>query len=137
LQAADRGHVAHIRNHVVRIDEATPTDSGVGPNPMELLLAALGGCLCIVITMLAPQHEVAISSLAVEVEGDLDPRGFRGEDPDVRPGFSSIRYKVDLSTPAPEERVDTLLAHVARVCPVKDTLRGTEVVALEFARHDG
>ncbi len=66
--------------------------------------------------------------LKVFVEGDLDLDGFQEKAP-VRPGFSQIRYKIDIQSDSPASHVDALLQHIDRICPVKDTLSGVQVLA--------
>jgi uncharacterized OsmC-like protein len=65
----------------------------------------------------------------VHIEGDLDPDGFM-EKADVRPGFLEIRYHIDIDSPSAPEKVQALIEHVERVCPVKDTLKGVPTVAV-------
>src|SRR5690625_5183186 len=120
---------AHINNHKVIIDEP-PSLGGTdkGPNPVEYLLAALGGCINVLVVAFADQFEVKVEDVQVELEGDLDPDGFLGKNPNVRPGFEEIRYEIILDSPSPQENIDALIAHVEKVCPVKDTLTGTSVI---------
>lgn len=116
--------------HTLRIDE--PESLGgenTGPNPVELILSALGGCLVVLANAFAPAHGVEISDVKVEVEGDLDPDGFLGKS-DVRPGFSEIRYKLLIDSPSHADRIAELTEHVLSVCPVKDTLSGVPVKAV-------
>jgi len=60
--------------------------------------------------------------------GDLDPDGFLGKNEDVRQGFSEIRYSIEIDSPSSETNIEALLTHVQSVCPVKDTLEGTNVI---------
>lgn len=118
---------AQSGKHSIRIDEP-PVLGGAdsGPNPVELLLSALGGCMVVLLNAFAPAHQVSISKLSVAVEGDLDPDGFMDRAA-VRPGFSAIRYRVDIESPSPQEAIDALIAHAERACPVKDTLQGVPI----------
>lgn len=116
--------------HTLRIDE--PESLGgenTGPNPVELILSALGSCLVVLVNAFAPAHEVEVKDVQVEVEGDLDPDGFMGLS-DVRPGFSEIRYKLNIDSPSPAGNVAKLTEHVLTACPVKDTLAGVPVKAI-------
>jgi uncharacterized OsmC-like protein len=117
-------------NHTIRIDEP-PVLGGkdTGPNPVELLLSALGGCLVVLVNAFAPAHGVEVTDVKVEVAGDLDPDGFMGKS-DARPGFSEIRYKLTIDSPSAAEKVAELTAHVLKSCPVKDTLTGVPMKAL-------
>ena len=118
-----------MNQHEVLIDE--PESLGgkdQGANPVEYILAALGGCINVLVTSFAEQFDVQVDDVHVHLEGDLDPDGFLGKNPDVRPGYEEIRYEVTIDSPSAQEKIDALLAHVDKVCPVKDTLTGTNVV---------
>ncbi|PTQ55876.1 MAG: OsmC family protein [Candidatus Carbobacillus altaicus] len=123
--------IAQIRDKQIIIDE--PSDLGgtdQGPNPVELILAALGGCLNVLVSMHAKKHGVELNGVKIEVEGDLDPDGFLEKVPGVRPGFQEIRYRVTIDSPSPADQIQSLLEHVERICPVKDTLRGVPTFAI-------
>ena len=123
--------VADIRGKQVVIDEpASLGGTDQGANPVELVLAALGGCINVLVASFAGQHQVDVRGVAISVEGDLDPDGFMEKNRNVRPGFQEIRYRIDIDSPSDPSRVRALLQHVERVCPVKDTLQGVPVVAL-------
>ena len=68
-----------IRTHNFEIDE--PKELGgtdKGPNPVELVLAALGGCQAIVLRFYGEKLGVNVKSVESSVEGDLDLGGFFG-----------------------------------------------------------
>lgn len=120
-----------IRGKKVIIDEPEElggTDNG--PNPVEYVLAALGGCLNILITSFAGKYQVEINDVTINVEGDLDPDGFMGKNPAVRPGFQQIRYRIKIDSSSPEANIQRLLEHIESICPVKDTLSGVPVVRI-------
>ena len=124
--------VARIRGKEVVIDEpALLGGTDLGPNPVELILAALGGCLNVLISSWAAQHSVDLRGVTTEVEGRLDVDGFMGKNPDVRPGFLDIHYRVVVGSPSSPEQVQELLEHAQRMCPVKDTLTGVPVLVKE------
>ncbi|MFP3137820.1 MAG: OsmC family protein [Nitrososphaeria archaeon] len=52
--------------------------SNLGPNPVETLLAALGGCALVVVSKFASSVGVEVTEANAEVEGTLDLNGFRG-----------------------------------------------------------
>lgn len=98
-----------------------------GPNPVEYILGALGGCINVLVISFAKNFDVEVKDVKVNIDGDLDPDGFLGKNADVRPGYEEIRYTVEIDSPSPAENVTALLAHVDKICPVKDTLQGTIV----------
>ncbi len=114
---------ASIRQFDLTVDEPEELGgSDAGPNPVELVLAALGTCQEIVYAAYATVLGVELESLEVEVEGRLDPRGFFGV-ADVDPGFSEISYRVRIESPAEPERVEKLVRAVEEHCPVLDILK--------------
>lgn len=133
--------LARIRQFSVTIDEP-PSLGGTdqGPNPVELVLAALGTCQEIVYATYARILGIPIDSVSVNVEGSLDPRGFFGV-ADVPAGFQTVRYAVAIQSSAPAEEISRLIATVNAHCPVLDivqrpipvegcyTLNGTPVAA--------
>lgn len=125
--------IATSGKHQVAIDEP-PSFGGAddGLNPVELVLAGLGGCMNVLLIAFAPQYDVEIKSVTINVEGDLDYDGFLEKAP-VRFGFQEIRYQIDLESDSPQENIDRLLEHAQRICPVKDTLSGVPVVNKELA----
>lgn len=97
-------------------------------NPVELLLAALGGCLSITLSAFSKAAHVNIQECRIDVSGDLDPDGFLGINSDVRIGLSQIRYNVEVVSNSPEKNINKLMQMVEEKCPVSDTLKGVAVV---------
>jgi uncharacterized OsmC-like protein len=96
-------------------------------NPVELLLCSLGGCICICAAAFAPKCRVDLKGVSVDLEGDLDPDGFLGKNPNTRKGYQEIRFKINIDSPSPQESIDKLLSIIEERCPVSDTLCGVEV----------
>lgn len=114
------------RQHTFTIDE--PADLGGtdrGATPVEHLLAALGACQVITFQVWADKLGIALDSVEIALEGDLDLRGFFGLDPDVRPGFETIRVAVTIAGPETKDRYAQLIDTVERHCPVLDNLSTT------------
>ncbi|TGL86228.1 OsmC family peroxiredoxin [Leptospira congkakensis] len=99
----------------------------LGANPVEHLLGGLAACVGVLVSVFAPAHKVELKDYQVFAEGDLDLDGFQGLS-DVRPGFSEIRYRVNIESDSPKSNIDALLAHIHKVCPVKDSLSGVPVL---------
>lgn len=119
-----------VREFEVACDEPVETGgTNLGMNPVELLLASLGSCMTIAAFYLAPAQGINVSAFSVELEGDVDPDGFMGLNPDVRNGFSEIRITPHISCDAPADRAREFVELVASRCPVHDTLsHGTSIV---------
>jgi uncharacterized OsmC-like protein len=107
--------------HHVTVDEPASLGGGnVGANPVEYALIALGSCQAITYRFWAAQLGIALEGVRVEVEGDLDVRGFFGFDDSVRPGFGGVRLRVTLSGPEQPSRYEELAEAVDAHCPVLD-----------------
>lgn len=111
------------RSFSIETDEPAPlggTDRAV--DPMELLLASLGTCLTIGWVTQAAKREVDFRSLAIEVEGGYDLRGYLALDDDVRPGFGRIRYTVRVDSDASPELLDEIRRAAERTSPMFDNI---------------
>jgi uncharacterized OsmC-like protein len=113
---------SEIRGFTVPIDE--PRELGgndTAPNPVELLLAALGGCQEIVYRAFAAVLGIEIDSIEVHAKGRLDLHGFLGL-ADVPAGFTNISFTTRIVSSASSESIRSLAALVEKHCPVQDTL---------------
>ena len=100
-----------------------------GMNPVETLLCALGACQCMTARFFAMLLKIDLEECHVDVEGDIDARGFLNTDSGIRPGLQEIRLTVHIKANAPEEKIAELLAMVKSRCPVGETvLNGVPVV---------
>jgi uncharacterized OsmC-like protein len=107
--------------HRVTVDEPESLGGGnVAANPVEYALIALGSCQAITYRFWAAQLGIALEGVQVEVEGDLDVRGFFGFDDSVRPGYGAVRLRVRLSGPEEAGRYQELAVAVDAHCPVLD-----------------
>lgn len=115
---------ARVRQFKLDIDEP-PAHGGQdrGPNPVELILAALGACQEITYRLYADTLGIPIDSVSVSVSGRLDLRGFFAVDEGVRPGFKDVTATVRIDSSAPADEIERLRASVDRHCPVLDILR--------------
>lgn len=114
---------AQIRQFELTMDEPISLGgSNRGPNPVEVVLAALGTCQEIVFAVYAAALGIQLDQVEVLVEGDIDSRGFFGV-AEVNPGFSEVRYLVRLESPEPPERLRELVEQVKQHCPVLDILQ--------------
>ncbi len=122
-----------IRDHALTIDE--PSGIGgtdAGPSPVEVILAALGSCQEITYRAFATALGIELDRVSVELEGDIDFRGFFAVDDSVRPGFENIRAIVSIESRAPREQLEKLRDVVNAHCPVLDILKNPVPVNLEF-----
>ncbi|MCL1871515.1 MAG: OsmC family protein [Promicromonosporaceae bacterium] len=110
--------------------------------PVEAVLGALGACQTIVAFAFAKSQGIDLSGFHVEVDGDLDTDGFLGKDPNVRNGFSEIRYRMHFETDASQAEVERFAEFIEAHCPVGDIIENpvplvrTGVVVHDELVHD-
>lgn len=100
------------------------------PNPGDLLCAAIASCTDGAIRMVAERLGVQLTSLEVEVTGELDVRGCLLIDRDVPVGFDALDCTVRIAAAegTDQRRLVALVAAAEKVCVNLDTLRrGIEV----------
>lgn len=112
-----------IREFTVSIDEPLELrGTNTAPNPVEMLLAALGGCVLLTYRGYARKFKIDIKDLVIDLEGDMVAGGWVDEEGKERRSFKEIRYKIKIKTKAPEEEVRKLHKLVEEKCPVSDML---------------
>lgn len=107
----------------IRMDEpAGLTGTNTAPNMVEYTLGALGACWITGFAANASARGIKIKDLEVELQGDIDLRGFFGLSDQVNPGYDSIKAKVRLDADAPKEKLQELYQDVLKTSPVGCTL---------------
>ncbi len=102
-------------------------------NPVEQLLSALGNCLAVGYAANATAAGVAIDSLTVDIEGDLNLQTFLGLDAAGNAGFEGIRVAVHLESDAEAEAIAALHETVVGTSPVGHTLQRPVPVEITLA----
>lgn len=97
--------------------ERRQPESPAAPNPLEVLLASLAGCMNVVARMVAREMQLDLRRLSFAVDGTLDPRGMMGA-PDVPPHFQTVSVRVTAEGGLTAEQLAALRAEVDRRCPV-------------------
>jgi uncharacterized OsmC-like protein len=115
------------------VDE--PPDLGGGdaaPFPLEVVLAALAGCVTNATATNAALFDVPIDGIEMELEAHVDARGFLGHDKSVRNGITDINYTITIQSPAAEERVRRCKETIDRKSAVRDTLANPVNITSRF-----
>ena len=99
----------------------------------DMLLEALAACAGVTLRAVATSLDIPVSGGTVHVDGDLDFRGTLAVDRDTPVGFSSIRLRFDLDTPADREQIDRLLELTERYCVVFQTLATVPELSVSVA----
>jgi uncharacterized OsmC-like protein len=98
------------------------------PTPGVYGRAALGSCLAIGYMMRAATMQIPINSLEVEIQADYDDGALLGTS-DIFPGYSEIRYNINIETDAPEQDVMKLLDEADQHSPYLDVFtRGQKCI---------
>ena len=128
---------AQTRNFKLTVDER-PLLGGTdaGPNPMELILTALGACQEITYRLYADLLGIPLDGISIEVSGDVDLCGFFSVDDEARPGYTGITADVVIDSPASDEEIQRLQAAVEAHCPVLDIIGNATPVALTIRKKD-
>lgn len=123
------------RQFMISVDE--PPELGgadSAPNPMELLLAGLDGCLAVVIRVVAAEYGVETYRIRLSSQGALDVRGFLGEAA-VRPYFQSVHTRIELAIDLNDEKFDAFTNAVQSRCPVGTLIEAAGVeLAIDWVR---
>lgn len=115
--------IVEARDFKLIVDE--PQNVGgtdYGPNPVEYVLAALAGCLNVVGHLVAKDMGFEVNGIDIEIDGDLNPARFMGQDVETRAGYESIRVKLTPNTDADKDTLDKWVEAVEHRCPVSDNL---------------
>lgn len=108
------------------------------PAPGEIVLAALGGCLCVGIQAVATWKGVKLSHLEVSLEGDIgNPAAWGAGGAQKEPkdmGFQEIRVFVKIEGNADRATMDEIVRHANHFSPVANTMRNP--IAFSIALRD-
>ncbi|MBT8399217.1 MAG: OsmC family protein [Rhodothermia bacterium] len=108
--------------------------NNAGPGPGVYSRAALGSCLAIGYAQWAAMRQIPLDSLRVEVETNFDARGMFGID-DRQPGFTRVRYRVFIESPADASEIEEMVEQADRLSPTLADLRDPVPVEREIIIH--
>lgn len=114
-----------------RIEADLPAALGGGgsaPSPSVLLRAAFGSCMAMSYRLRAARHGVELTSVRVTVETDSELAGMLSCDAVAPPGFTELRYHVDIESPADADAVARVVDEGDRLSPLLDVLARANVV---------
>ena len=124
LQVDTHSHGVHYLIYEPKNAGGTNT----GMNPVGLELSTLGASLQATAKQLAADEGFQYDQMVIDLEGDLDPRGFMGN-PDVRNGLQEIRINYQVKTTASAEECAKFMQQVEQQSPIMDNLRnGVKIV---------
>jgi len=105
-----------------------------GPNPVEIVLAGLIGCLNVMTHLIAGEKNIPIRSIRFEAEGELNPAKLFGHSTDDRPGYKRIGVRLIIDSDATDDAIAELLRTVETRCPVSDNLGNATPLRIDVQR---
>jgi putative redox protein len=75
------------------------------------------------ISGLGTQLGIKLDKVNIDIDGEIDLRGFLGIDDSIGAGFNAVRISVYLGGPEPAARYEELAAAVDAHCPILDLFR--------------
>jgi len=91
-----------------------------GPSPGVFGRGALGSCLALGYAMWAVRLGVELEALEVTVEADYDIRGELGASDDIPPGYTQVRYMVNVTSGESEADIQRVLDTADKYSPYRD-----------------
>ncbi len=120
-------HEIRVREHTLVADESPPVGEDAGPNPYELLLAALGACTAMTLRLYADRKGWPLTAVEVHLRHDRI-HATDCADCETRDGFlDHIVKSITLHGALDGEQRQRLL-EIAERCPVNRTLQREVVI---------
>ncbi len=115
----------HSHRQVFTVDTDHPecfASEDRGATPVELVLAALAGCLTAGVAAVAQNRGIQLKSATSTLEGQMNVLGILGGDPDIRNGFSVINVHFDVDAEASADEIEALVAQSQKRSAVFDII---------------
>lgn len=127
--------VAKVGNHdELLIDEPEwLAGTNKGPNPVEYLLSALGGCLSLSFILSANNKNHEIKGLDVEVTGDVDLNILLGLK-EGNPGFYNLNVTFNVDTEIEDVKIEELMHDALSISVVGNTVQSKVQINPEYKR---
>jgi len=104
-----------------------------GPNPAEILLHALAGCLTTSLVYVAAARGVRLTEVTSTLEGNMDLRGALGISDEPRNGFEDIRVKFVIKGDATAGELEALLDRARSRSAVFDMVSNGVPIEMDVA----
>ncbi len=113
VRPEDLAVVAEARGYGLVMDQSRKNGGREDTmKPMEVVLAALGGCISMVARGQAPLRNINVRDIGLDIEGDYTAEGFQ-----------TIRIRAEVASSSPREEVEEFLHFVESICPVSNSLK--------------
>ena len=105
----------------------------LGPNPLEIFLSSISGCICAIGRIISNQRKLGVRSIKVDVTGELNKDFLLGITKEGRAGFTNIVAKVEIDADMSLEEKQSFLHDIEMRCPIADNIMNTTNVTCEVA----
>lgn len=103
------------------------------PSPLELILAAHGGCLSYMTFYIGKEMGIQVKGTEISVKASLNPAKFAGTDRSVRAGYQGVQVTIKVDADATPEQLEKLRSEVEARCPVSDNITQPTPVQIAIA----
>jgi uncharacterized OsmC-like protein len=111
------------RNFSFVIDEPEQLlGENTSPTPQEYLLGGMGGCILVGYTVGASVLGITLEKLEVDLEAELDLRGFLEVNPDSPIGFKNVKYTIRVKGDGTKEQFEKIHQKVIETSPNRATI---------------
>ena len=125
-------HLVSTEDHAWVTDEPTPFGDGLGPNPYEMLLAALGSCIAMTLRLYIDRKGWSVRSVSVELSHEkVHARDCEECDEKDDVMLDLIRTYILIDGDLDAEQTARLL-EITHRCPVSRTLSGGPKILAEL-----
>ena len=118
-------------NHALLADEPPEAGDGLGPDPYELLLAALGSCIAMTVRMYARRKGWDLQKATAELVHERVHASDCEECDETEGYIERVRVQLRFEGELDEQQRARLL-EIAGKCPVRRTLLGTPKIVDEL-----
>lgn len=91
--------------------------SNHGPNPQELLFAALNSCMMVVFVAQASLRGITLGRLEIRTVGALDLRGFVDPSTGVIPGFDQLSFDITVQGNGTQQQYEEIFEAIRNSSP--------------------
>ena len=122
-----------VRDFEFTIDEPTQLlGVNCAPNPAEYLIGGMAGCMAVTFMAGATAMGIEIDSLKLEIDGELNLKGFLGLDDEVNPGFPEFKYIFYVKGNGTQDQYNKLMERVQNHSPNFNTIKNEVKVVGEL-----
>ena len=113
-----------VRDFNFTIDEPTQLlGVNCAPNPAEYMLGGLAGCMAVTFMAGATAMNINIDQLKLEIDGELDLKGFLGLNQTLNPGFPELKFIFHVKGNGTQEQYNKLIERVTKHSPNFNTIK--------------